>query len=252
MENEKFSKLFEEKKEKTVKDYCNDIINARSYDLSKLIEHKVIKAEYDENNNVTWYIAGSEQAYTSYIQLRKGLVPYVMHLDNGKYFSEDEFFEMLEDLISKEIPTLILSTRTSLQMTCKLMSRALSKIKETKLECSGKMRGRFNYDETLLKTQWYIIEARLQLLSDSPLYINDIMEHSIDNYRLSEVSIKDRNIKNVFIDAHPNKDEISEILSWGEEVGINVFFTELGVISPKLMRFGGDIFSTPYHFIRFD
>lgn len=159
---------------------------------------------------------------------------------------------MLEDLISKEIPTLILSTRTSLQMTCKLMSRALSKIKETKLECSGKMRGRFNYDETLLKTQWYIIEARLQLLSDSPLYINDIMEHSIDNYRLSEVSIKDRNIKNVFIDAHPNKDEISEILSWGEEVGINVFFTELGVISSKLMRFGGDIFSTPYHFIRFD
>lgn len=91
MENEKFRKLFEEKKEKTVKDYCNDIINARSYDLSKLIEHKVIKAEYDENNNVTWYIAGSEQAYTSYIQLRKGLVPYVLHLDNGKYFSEDEF-----------------------------------------------------------------------------------------------------------------------------------------------------------------
>lgn len=251
MENEKFRKLFEEKKEKTVKDYCNDIINARSYDLSKLIEHKVIKAEYDENNNVTWYIAGSEQAYTSYIQLRKGLVPYVLHLDNGKYFSEDEFFEMLEDLISKEIPTLILSIRTSLQMTCKLMSRALSKLKETKLECSGKIRGRFNYDETLLKTQWYIIEARLQLLSDSPLYINDIMEHYIDNYRLSEVSIKDRNIKNVFIDAHPNKDEISEILSCSEEVGINVFFTELGVISPKLMRFYGDIFSTPYRFIRF-
>ena len=131
MEKEKFSNLFDEKKEKTVKDYCNDIINACSYDLSKLLELKVIKTEYDENNNITWYIAGSEQAYTNYRELRRGLEAYVLHLDNGKNFSEEEFFETLGNLISKEIPTLLLSTKTSLQMTCKLMSRVLSQVKET-------------------------------------------------------------------------------------------------------------------------
>ena len=169
MEKEKFSNLFDEKKEKTVKDYCNDIINACSYDLSKLLELKVIKTEYDENNNITWYIAGSEQAYTNYRELRKGLEAYVLHLDNGKNVSEEEFFETLGNLISKEIPTLLLSTKTSLQMTCKLMSRVLSQIKETKLVCSGMISGRFNYEETLLETQWDSIEERLRILSDSTL-----------------------------------------------------------------------------------
>ena len=230
MEKEYFGDFFEEKKEKTIKDYCIDIINACYYDLSKLIELKVIKAEYDENNKAIWYIAGSEQAYTNYRELRKGLEYYVLHLDNGKYFKEEEFFKMLGELISKRIPTLILSKRTSLQMTCKLMSRVLSQVKKTKLAYSGQLIGRFNYDEKLLETHWDSIEKRLRILSYSPLCINDIMEHSVANYRLSEAMIKNKNIKNVFIDYQPNKDEMSDILSWGKKLGINVFFTELGEI----------------------
>lgn len=241
--------------EKTVKDYCYDIINACYYDLSKLIELKVIKVEYDENNNITWYIAGSEQAYTTYRELRKGLESYALHLDNGKYFSEDEFFNMLGNLISKEIPTLILSTKTSLQMTCKLMSRILSQVKETKLSYSGMITGRFSYEERLLETQWDLIEKRLRILSDSPLYINDIIEHSIDNYRLSEATIRNKNIKNVFIDSHPSEDERSKIISWGVNIGINVFFTELGAIdsfNSKHVKSGSEIFSRPYCSIHFN
>lgn len=56
------------------------------------------------------------------------------------------------------------------------------------------------------------------------------MEYSVANYRLSDTTIKNKNIKNVFIDYQPNKDEVSEIVSWGEKLGINVFFTELGEI----------------------
>ena len=137
---------------------------------------------------------------------------------------------MLGELISKRIPTLILSKRTSLQMTCKLMSRVLSQVKKTKLAYSGQLIGRFNYDEKLLETHWDSIEKRLRILSYSPLCINDIMEHSVANYRLSEAMIKNKNIKNVFIDYQPNKDEMSDILSWGKKLGINVFFTELGEI----------------------
>ena len=83
-------------------------------------------------------------------------------------------------------------------MTCKLMSRILAQIKETELVFSGSFRGRINYDEELLKTLWESIEERLRILSDSSLCINDVMEHSISNYRLSEATIRNKNIKNVF------------------------------------------------------
>ena len=44
MESEMFiNRHFEDKEEKTIKDYCEDIINGCYYDLSKLIELKVIK-----------------------------------------------------------------------------------------------------------------------------------------------------------------------------------------------------------------
>ena len=115
--------------------------------------------------------------------------------------------------------------------------------------------GRFNYEETLLETQWDLIEERLRILSDSTLYINDIIEHSIDNYRLCEATIRSKSIKNVFIDVYPNKDEMSEILSWGEKMGINVFFTELGAIdsfSSKQIKSGTGIFSSSYASIHFN
>lgn len=246
MEKKIFISHSEETKEKTIKDYCEDIINACYYDLSKLIELKVIKAEYDENNKVTWYIAGSDQAYTNYRELRKGLESYVLHIDNGKYFKEEEFFDIIGELISKGIHTLILSKKSSLEMTCKLMSRVLSQVKKTELVYSGIIRGRINYDETLLKTHWNSIEERMRILSNSPLWINDVIEYSIADYRLFEATIKNKNIKNVFIDFHPNKDEMSEILSWGEQLGINIFFTELGSIdsfNSKESKSGRGIFA---------
>ena len=71
---------------KTVIDYCEDIIKGHYYDLSKLKELNVIKAVYDENNIVKWYINGFEQAYTTYRELRKGLEEYVWQLKNGQYY----------------------------------------------------------------------------------------------------------------------------------------------------------------------
>ena len=64
-------------KEKTIEEYCEDIIHGHYYDLSKLIELNVIKAVYDENENAKWYITGSDQEYTSYTELRKGLEDYI-------------------------------------------------------------------------------------------------------------------------------------------------------------------------------
>lgn len=256
MESEMFiNRHFEDKEEKTIKDYCEDIINGCYYDLSKLIELKVIKAEYDENNKVSWYIIGSNQAYTNYRELRKGLESYVLHLDNGKYFNEEEFFEMLGKFILKGIHTLILSKKSSLETTCKLMSRVLSQVKKTELIYSGMIRGRINYDEKLLETHWDSIEERMRILSNSPLWINDVMEYSLANYMLFESTIKSKNIKNVFIDFHPSKDEIAEILSWGEKLGINVFFTELGEIeslNSKQLKSGCDIFAASDVYIHFN
>ena len=45
------SKLTMQEK-KTIQEYCEDIIQARYYDLSKLKELNIVKAVYDENNIV--------------------------------------------------------------------------------------------------------------------------------------------------------------------------------------------------------
>ena len=45
------SKLTMQEK-KTIQEYCEDIILARYYDLSKLKELIIVKAVYDENNIV--------------------------------------------------------------------------------------------------------------------------------------------------------------------------------------------------------
>ena len=50
-------------------------------------------------------------------------------------------------------------------------------------------------------------------------------------------------------------DEIAEILSWGEKLGINVFFTELGEIeslNSKQLKSGCDIFAASDVYIHFN
>ena len=130
---------------KTVIEYCEDIINAQYYDLSKLKELNVIKAVYDENNVVKWYIDGFEQAYTTYRELRKGLEEYVWRLKNGQYYKKKELFEMLGKVISTEIPTMIMTNKSSKKMIGKLMFRIISQVQKTQLNITGMINGKINY-----------------------------------------------------------------------------------------------------------
>lgn len=219
---------------KNIEEYCEDIINARYYDLSKLKELNVIKAVNDENNQVKWYIDGSEQVYTNYRELRKGLVDYMWRLHNGKFFGEKEIFYTLDKMISSGIPTMILSKSSSLQVSCNLVSCILSQVKNTDITYSGiiRLNEEFNPVKELQKEQWISLENRMSLLFNSPLWINEVKDYSIAAYKSVESSIRNKNIKHIIIDSFPNQTERSNILEWAKTLGINVYFTDLSMSNP--------------------
>ena len=212
---------------KTVIEYCEDIINAQYYDLSKLKELNVIKAVYDENNIVKWYIDGFEQEYTTYRELRKGLEEYVWRLQNGKFYKEKELFEMLGKVISSEIPTMILTDKSSHKMTGKLMFRIISQVQKTQLNISGMITGKIDYNEELQKVKWESLEERMRILFNAPFWINEVLDYSVVEFKLYEALLKKKNVKNIIVDWYPNQKEKSDILKWGKELGINVFFADI-------------------------
>lgn len=233
---------------KTVIEYCEDIINAQYYDLSKLKELNVIKAVYDENNVVKWYIDGFEQAYTTYRELRKGLEEYVWRLKNGQYYKKKELFEMLGKVISTEIPTIILTNKSSKKMIGKLMFRIISQVQKTQLNITGMINGKINYNEELQKAKWESLEERMRIFFNAPFWINEVMDHSVVEYKQYETSIKKKNVKNIIIDWYPNQKEKNEILAWGKDIGINVFFADIDLSKSFLSErpnfiSSGDIFA---------
>ena len=196
-------------KEKTIEEYCDDIIHAKYYDLSKLIELNVIKAVYNENENAKWYIAGSDQEYTSYTELRKGLEDYIWRLYNGKFYTKKEIYNVFEKLIDTKKQTMILSQFSGLQMVGKIVFHVLSQINKAR------------------KNQWDTLETRMEKIFNSPLVINEVSNFSVAEFKQFEATIKNKNVKNIFINSNPDKIEKLGILAWGKELGVNIFFFEL-------------------------
>ena len=241
------SKLTMQEK-KTIEGYCEDIIQARYYDLSKLKELNIVKAVYDENNIVKWYIDGFDEEYTSYRELRAGLENYVWRLHNGEYFRENEMFETLGKIISSQKPTMILTKCSTLKVTSKLMFRIVSQAKKTQLAITGRFSCKFEHHEKQEQSRWESLEERMWTLFNSPFWINEVEAHSITEYQRLEESIKNKKVMNLFIDTHPGNVERSEILAWGKELGVNVYFIDLGLTkssnSAQLNRNSfGDIFA---------
>ena len=241
------SKLTMQEK-KTIQEYCEDIILARYYDLSKLKELNIVKAEYDENNIVKWYIDGFEKEYSSYRELREGLEDYVWRLHNGEFFREDEMFETLGKIISSQKSTMILTKNSTLKVLSKLMFRIVSQSKKTKLAINGGFSCKFEHHKKQEESRWESLEERMWTLFNSPFWINEVEAHSFAEYKRFETSIKNKKVMNLFIDTHPGNIERSEILAWGKELGINVFFLDLGLTkssySGRMNRNSfGDIFS---------
>ena len=209
MGKEDFIGHLDEKKEKTIEEYCEDIIHGHYYDLSKLIELNVIKTVYDENENAKWYITGSDQEYTSYTELRKGLEDYIWRMHNGRYYTKKEIFNVFEKLIETQKQTMILSQYSSLQMIGKIIFHVLSQLNKTG------------------KNQWDTLEIQMENIFNSPLLINEVNSFTVTEFKQFETIIKNKNIKNIFINSNPNNIEELEILTWGQKLEVNVFFFEL-------------------------
>ena len=242
---------------KTIQEYCEDIIQARYYDLSKLKELNIVKAVYDENNIVKWYIDGFEKEYSSYRELREGLEDYIWRLHNGEFFRENEMFETLGKIISSQKPTMILTQNSTLKVLSKLMFRIVSQSKKIKLAINGRFSCKFEHHKKQEESRWESLEERMWTLFNSPFWINEVEAHSFAEYKRFEASIKNKKVMNLFIDTHPGNVERSEILAWGKELGINIFFIDLGLSksskSERLNRNSfGDIFAEGGRVIRLD
>ena len=210
---------------KTIEQYCEDIINGKTYNLNNLINLNVIKAVYS-NNNTKWYISDSEQEYTSYKELRKGLTDYIFQLHNGELWEEKELLNWLGKFIENKKPIIILTNKPCLQVTLKLVHSILEQIKNTRLTISGTFNTSLNYEEHLQKYQWNTFENRLKELCNSLLYINEINIQFVTENKYVKEIIKEKNIKNVIIDAHPDNFTLSKLEEWRKYLEVNLFFTK--------------------------
>ena len=128
------------------------------------------------------------------------------------------------------------------------MFRIVSQSKKTKLAINGGFSCKFEHHKKQEESRRESLEERMWTLFNSPFWINEVGAHSFADYKRFETSIKNKKVMNLFIDTHPGNVERSEILAWGKELGINVFFIDLGLSKPykseRLNRNSfGDIFA---------
>jgi hypothetical protein len=142
-------------------------------------------------------------------------------------------FETLGKIISSQKPTMILTKNSTLKVLSKLMFRIVSQSKKTKLAINGGFSCKFEHHKKQEESRWESLEERMWTLFNSPFWINEVGAHSFAKYKRFEASIKIKKVMNLFIDTHPGNVERSEILAWGKELGINVFFIDLGLSKPS-------------------
>ena len=207
--------------------YCEDIINKNYYNLNTLINLNIVKAVYDDNNNVKWYITNSEQEYTTYKNLRRGLSDYVMQFHYGEFWKEEVAIKRLGEFIERRTPSMILTNKPSIQITLKLVYNILEIIKSTKL--TGTFKSKSDYNECLQKNKWDALEERIEILFGSLLSINEIKFESLTDNKLIEEIINNRKVKNVIIDALPETFNMTELKEWSNKLKINVFFTDINL-----------------------
>ena len=103
--------------------------------------------------------------------------------------------------------------------------------------------------QSVLNSESKSTGSHRQFMSDLKLIHWFYEEKNTQNLFLSnEESIKNKIVMNLFIDTHPCNVERSEILAWGKELGVNIFFIDLGLTkssnTERLNRNSfGDIFA---------
>ena len=134
-------------------------------------------------------------------------------LDNGCFVREENVFKIIEEeCILNHTPIMVFVNMTSVQFTCKLI-RVVSQIKK-------------DFDD-LTSEEYGVLDRKTNEIYQSPLWLNDIIIKSIEDYKSAEEVIVNEKIQYIFIDSLPEAIDKSEIIKWSKEVGFNVYFTKL-------------------------
>ena len=135
------------------------------------------------------------------------------NINNGTFIGEEDVFKTIEeDCICNHIPIMLFVNMTSVQFTCKLI-HVVSQIKK-------------DFDD-LTSEEYDVLDRKTNEICQAPLWLNDIIIKSVEDYKSAEEVIVNEKIKNVFIDSLPEAIDKTEIIKWSEEVGFDVYFTKL-------------------------
>ena len=134
------------------------------------------------------------------------------NINNGTFIWEEDVFKTIEECILNHTPIMVFVNMTSVQFTCKLIS-VVSQIKK-------------DFDD-LTSEEYDTLDRKINEICQAPLWLNDMIIKSIEDYKSAEEVIANEKIKYVFIDSLPEAIDKTEIIKWSEEVGFNVYFTKL-------------------------
>ena len=136
--------------------------------------------------------------------------------ENGSILSEEYVLPTIIRLgINKQIPIFLFLSMSSVQFLNKLIP-IHTQIDKEKLK-----------DGDLNPEEWKHLDRKTADLCDAPIYLQDLEIKSIKDYKSAEEVIVNEKIKYVFIDSLPEAIDKTEIIKWSEEVGFDVYFTEL-------------------------
>ncbi len=135
--------------------------------------------------------------------------------ENGSILSEEYVLPTIIRLgVIRQIPILVFSSVSAVKFVNKLIPLQSQISKEKFLEGN------------LSSEEWELLDRKVTVLCDAPLWIQDIKVKSLDDYKSAEEIIVNEKVKYVFIDSLPEVIDKSEIIKWSEEVGFNVYFTK--------------------------
>ena len=133
-------------------------------------------------------------------------------INNGSFIREEDVFMIIEeDCIHNHIPMMFFVNTTSVQFIRKLIL-AITQLKKD--------------IEDLTSEEYEIFDKKTNEICESPLWLNDIIIKSMDDYKSAEETIINEKVKYVFVDVLPDTISRSEVIKWSEEVGFNVYFTK--------------------------
>lgn len=218
-----------------IENFANEGNGGSNYYAFRTLKNMgIVKEVYDPNDNggkLKWYVTGSEQPYTTYEGVRKGLREFLQKQHIGQYFEFDVkiALQKLDEIIMKQKTVLILTNPSRPQLADELKNYFMTRAKNCHINVS--VSGMFYPFEHEEEERQKIIEQEKQKIYNEMVLIDErklnYMEfESITKYKILNNTIKSNNIKNVFVDVLPDNIDKTEILAWGKELGITIIFTD--------------------------